>query len=236
MFRILLAAGAVTLGAMLTPARAGDERMPRTISLTGHGEVRLAPDMAIVSIGVTSQAKTAAEALAANTAAMQSVLAALKSAGIADKDIQTSSFMVQPRYLYNNEGRPPQLDGYDVSNGVTAAVRQLSSLGAVLDHAVSAGSNQINGVQFSISKPETSLDEARRLAVDDARRKAVLYANAGHVALGDILSISENTGYPPPVPMLRGAAMKAEAMSSDVPIAQGEQAISTDVNIVWEIK
>ena len=237
MLRTLLAAAGLTLGAaMLSPALAAEEKMPRTLSLTGHGEVRLAPDMVIVSVGVMSQAPTAAEALAANTAAMQAIFTALTSSGIAAKDIQTSNFAVQPRYQYSNDGRPPQLDGYDVSNGVTVTVRQLGSLGAVLDKVVQAGSNQINGIQFSVARPDEALDEARGLAVEDARRRAKVFAAAGRVALGDILTISENIGYPPPVPMLRGGLMKAEAMSADVPIAQGEQALSADVTIVWEIK
>ena len=237
MFRTLLAAGFCAMSAaMPAPALAADEKMPRIISLSGHGEVRAAPDTAIVSIGVLSQAGTAADALSANTAAMQAIFDALKSAGIAAKDIQTSNFTVQPRYTYNNEGKPPLLDGYDVSNSVTVTVRNIDRLGAVLDRAVSAGSNQINGVQLSVARPETLLDEARKLAVEDALRKAKVYAAAGKVELGDIRSIAENSGYPPPLPVMRGMAAKAEAMSADVAIAQGEQAMTVDVNVVWDIK
>ena len=161
---------------------------------------------------------------------------ALKTAGIAAKDIQTSNFTVQPRYQYNNNGKPPLLDGYDVSNTVTVTVRKLDSLGNVLDKAVSAGSNQINGIQFQVSKPETAEDEARKLAVEDAHRKAMIYAKAGNVALGDIASISEGGGFEPPVPMLRAKAMSADGSSSAPPIAGGEQALGIDVNIVWVIK
>ena len=237
MLRTLFAASALTLAAaFLSPAFAAGQPMSRTISLTGHGEVRVAPDMAIVSIGVLSQSATAAKALAANTAAMQSIFAALKAASIADKDVQTSNFMVQPRYQYNNEGKPPLLDGYDVSNNVTVTVRQLDTLGAILDHAVSAGSNQINGIQFQLAKPDAALDEARKLAVEDARRKAMIYAAAGGVTLGNILSISEGGGFEPPVPMLRAKAMRADGMAADVPVAQGEQALTVDVNMVWDIK
>ena len=237
MFRILLAATAISLAAMFNaPAHAGDQTMPRTISLTGHGEVRVAPDLAIVSIGVLSQSATAGQALAANSTAMQAIFDALQAAGLAAKDIQTSNFTVQPRYQYNNEGKPPLLDGYDVSNNVTVTVRKLDSLGNVLDKAVSAGSNQINGIQFQVSKPEFAEDEARKLAFEDARHKAMIYATAANVALGEIVSITEGSGFEPPVPMLRAKAMSAEGASSAPPIAGGEQALGIDINIVWVIK
>ena len=235
MFRSLLAASAMTAAVALTsPALAGEHAMPRTISLSGHGEVRLAPDTAIVNLGVASQAPAAKDALAANTAAMQAVFAALKAAGIEDKDVQTSNFMVQPRYNFNNEGKAPTLIGYEVSNSVTVTVRKLDTLGGVLDAVVQAGSNQINGIQFDMSKPDAALDEARKLAVADARRKAEIYAAAASVNLGNILSISEGSFAAPPQPMMR-TTMKMDA-AAPVPIAQGEQTLAVDVNIVWEIK
>ena len=233
MFRNFLAAAALSL-TLMSPAFAGDAKLPRTMVLAGHGEVRAAPDLGLVTIGVLSQGDTAADALKANTAAMQAVFAALKDAAIAEKDIQTSNFTVQPRYDYNNNNQPPRLAGYDVSNNVTVAVRKLDSLGAVLDKVVSAGSNQINGILFQVSKPEAAMDEARKLAVADAARKAKVYAAASAVGLGDIVSISEGGGNPPPI-VMQAKMIRAEG-AADVPIAQGEQAISVDVNIVWEIK
>ncbi len=218
-----------------TPALAQDIKPPRTMTLAGHGEVRIAPDMAVVMIGVLSQGDTAADALKANTAAMQAVLASLREAEIEEKDIQTSNFTVQPRYDYNTGNQPPRLAGYDVSNNVTVAVRKLDGLGAVLDKAISAGSNQINGVLFQVAKPETAIDEARKLAVADAARKAKVYAGAAAVALGDILSMSESSGIQPPIPLDSQMMARAEK-SADVPIARGEQVMSVDVNIVWEIK
>jgi hypothetical protein len=235
MFRSLLAASAITAALVLTsPAFAGDQAMPRTISLSGHGEVRLAPDVAIVNLGVASQAAVAKDALAANTTAMQAVFAALKAAGIADKDVQTSNFMVQPRYNFNNEGKAPTLIGYEVSNSVTVTVRKLDTLGSVLDAVVQSGSNQINGIQFDVSQPEAALDEARKLAVADAKRKAEIYVAAANVKLGSVLSVAEGTFAPPPQPMMR-TTMKMDA-AAPVPIAQGEQTLAVDVNVVWEIK
>ncbi len=233
MFKSLIAA--CTLALFLTSAYADEAKLPRTISLSGHGEVRMAPDLAIVTVGVMNSAATAREALDANTKSMEGIMAALSNASIEARDIQTSNFSVNPRYDYDqNNAQPPKVIGYDVSNNVTVTVRKLDGLGAVLDQVVSSGSNQINGIQFQVSKPEAATDEARKLAVADAQRKAKVYADASGVALGPIVSLSEGGGYQPPVPLYK--SMRAEAASADVPIAQGEQAISVDVNITWEIK
>ncbi len=224
-------------GSILNPALAQSQetKMPRTISLIGHGETRIAPDMANVTVGVLKQAATAAEALAANTAAMTAVMTALKSAGIEAKDIQTSNFMVAPRYDYGDNTQAPRLTGYDVSNNLTIAVRKIAQLGGLLDTLVSAGSNQINGISFQVSKPDQALDQARREAAEDATRKAKLYASAMQLKLGDVLSISEGVNYSPPVPMMMKSMRGAAEMSSDVPVSGGEQTLAIDVNITWEI-
>lgn len=208
--------------------------MPRVISLSGHGEVKSAPDLAFVTTGVLTQGNTAAEALAANTQAMNALFAALKQAGIDEKDVQTSSFMVQPRYDYTNN-QAPKLVGYDVSNNVTVTVRKIADLGPLLDKLVQSGSNQISGISFDVSKPDAALDEARKLATADATRRAKVYAEALGVTLGPVLSVSEGTNFQPPVPMLRGKVMMADA-AAPVPVAAGEQSLSVDVNITWEIR
>ena len=236
MHRLTLAAAA--LAATLTaasPALSEDTRMPRLISLSGHGEMRMAPDMAFVTTGVLSQGGTAAEALAANTAAMNALFAALTGAGIAEKDVQTSNFFVQPRYNFQ-DGKAPELIGYDVSNTVTVIVRKIGDLGPLLDKVVQAGSNQINGIGFEVSKPDAALDEARKLATADATRKAKIYAEAMGVSLGRVMSISEGVNYQPPMPMARGKVMMADAAAAPVPVAAGEQTLSVDVNITWEIQ
>jgi uncharacterized protein YggE len=236
MFRTLFAAVALTLAATsFAPAFADDDKLVRSITLSGHGEVRRAPDLAIVTVGVMSSAVTARDALDANTKAMERVMASLKEAAIEARDIQTANFSVNPRYDYGqNNAQPPKVIGYDVSNNVTITVRKLDSLGAVLDQVVSSGSNQINGVAFQVSKPEAATDDARKLAVADAMRKAQVYTTASGVALGQTMSLSEGVGYPPPQPVFK--SMRAEAAAADVPIAQGEQVITMDVNITWEIK
>jgi uncharacterized protein len=217
------------------PANAEDldaKAPPRLISLSGHGEARAVPDMAVISLGVQASANTAREATSANNEAMTKVLAALKSAGIAEKDIQTSNFSISPRYDNDNDG-PSKVIGYDVSNTVTVTVRNLAGLGSVLDTVVSEGSNQMGGIAFDIANRGPVEDEARKIAVADARRKAEIYAAAAGVGLGRIVSITEGVSVPPG-PVFRGAMMKADVASA-VPVAQGEQTIAVDVNIAWEI-
>jgi uncharacterized protein len=236
MLRSLLAATTLSLAVLATtPVLAEETKMPRTISLVGHGESRVAPDMAIVNVGVLKQAATAAEALAANTEAMTAVIAALKAAGIEQKDIQTSDFMVAPRYDYGDNTQPPKLMGYDVSNNVTVIVRSIATLGGLLDTLVSAGSNQVNGISFQVSKPDAALDDARKLATEDATRKARLYAAAMQLELGPVLSLSEGASYTPPSPVMMKTMRGSAEMSADVPVAAGEQVLSIDVNVTWEI-
>lgn len=235
MFKSLCTAALLASIAIINPAFAEDSKLIRTLSLTGHGEVHVAPDLAIVTMGVISSSTTAQEALAANTKAITNLMAALKSANLEAKDIQTSNFSVNPRYDYGqNNGQPPKLSGYDVSNNVTVTVHKIASIGDLLDKAVTSGSNQINGISFSVANPQGAMDEARKQAVKDAIRKANLYAVATSVTLGNVISISEGVGnYQPPMPM---QAKMMAADSAPVPIAQGEQVIGVDVNISWEIK
>jgi uncharacterized protein len=218
------------------PVFADEVKMNRLITLTGHGEVRAVPDMAVINMGVVSSAETARAALDANTKAMTELMANLKAANIDDKDIATSNFSVNPRLDYGqNGGQVPKLIGYDVTNAVTVIVHKVGGLGALLDKVVSSGSNQINGISFSISNSDAAMDEARKLAVKDATHKAQIYASAASINLGNIMSLSESSGIAEPQVMFsRAKAMAADA--APVPIAQGSQVISVDVNISWELK
>jgi uncharacterized protein len=218
------------------PILADEVKMNRIMSLSGHGEVRAVPDMAVINMGVVSSAETARAALDANTKAMTELMANLKAANIDGKDIATSNFSVSPRLDYGqNGGQVPKLLGYDVTNTVTVIIHKIDGLGALLDKAVSSGSNQINGISFSVSNPDAAMDEARKLAVKDATHKAQIYAGAASINLGNIMSISEGGGVSEPQTMFsRAKAMAAD--SAPVPIAQGSQVIAVDVNISWEIK
>jgi uncharacterized protein len=216
-----------------TPAYAEEQKLQRTLSIAGHGEILAVPDMATISIGVVTSAPNAREALDENTKSMTALFDVVKKAGIENRDIATSNFTVGPRFDYSKDNQP-KLVAYDVSNMVTVTVRKLEDLGALLDVSVSSGSNQIQGVSFSVSKPEKLLDEARSKAVADARRKAEIYAAAGKFTLGDIVTLSENAGFTAPAPVFT-KAVRVEAADA-VPIAQGEQALSVDVSIVYTIK
>ena len=239
----LAVAGLFTLAALLTsPAFAQNTaQIPqRTLSLTGQAEVKAAPDIAVISAGVVSEARTAREALTLNNKAMASALQTIEASGVAKKDIQTSNFSVQPKYKYpkrssTGEQAPPQIVGYTVSNTVTVIVRELSDLGEILDAVVSSGINQMNGLSFSIAEPAPLRNQARKLAVAEARERAELYAQAAGVSLGNILSISEAGSVRPPQPVSRRAAFEAAAAAA-VPIAQGQQSSEMQVNIVWEIE
>jgi uncharacterized protein YggE len=206
---------------------------PRVITMSGHGEARAVPDTAMLSAGVSAQAPTAAAALAANTARMQGVMAALKKLGVPDKDIQTSNFSISPQYANGNNGQAPHVTGYQANNQVEVRLEDVSKLGVTLDALVTAGANQMNGVSFSIRNDTALLAQARAAAVAEARAKADTFAKAAGVGLGSILSIGE-AGNEGPRPMYAAAPMMLRDKA--VPVALGEQSINADITIVWEIK
>lgn len=216
------------------PALAG------TISIEGHGEVTAAPDTAYVTSGVTTQGASAREALDLNTAAMTDLMSALKTSGIAERDIQTSGFSVSPNYVYSEERDangytlPPKINGYQVSNVVTVRVRALDTLGAILDKSVTVGANTINGISFTIADPSDLLNTARKAAFADARAKAELYATASGSKLDDIVSITENQNFGQPRPY-EMRAMAAAAPRADVPVATGELSFAIDVSVKWDL-
>ena len=205
---------------------------PRTLSMSGQGEVKAAPDTVSLSAGVTAQAPTAAAALAGNSSRMAGVLAALKKQGIADKDIQTSNFSVSPQYTNGADNQPPHLTGYQVNNDVQVRLEDVTRLGVTLDALVTAGANQMNGINFSIRDSAGLLTQAREQAVADAQAKAQTYAKAAGVILGPILSISESSNdMPRPI----FAPMAMARVGKAVPVAMGEQSVTANVSIIWEI-
>jgi len=221
------------------PAFAANE--PALISVTGTGEVSAAPDTAFINSGVTTQGATAREALDANTKAMNDLLATLKEAGIEARDVQTSGFSVSPNYVYtdardeNGYSLPPKINGYQVYNTVNVRIRDLETLGAVLDKQVTVGANTINGINFSVADPSKLYDEARKAAFADAKEKAGLYAEAAGEALGLLKSVSESQGYDQPQPYMM-KTMDAAAASSPVPVATGELSFSINVQVTWSVE
>ncbi|MFE3837655.1 SIMPL domain-containing protein [Pseudogemmobacter sonorensis] len=236
-----LVAAAIALSAPLAaPARAqaapdavsAPAAAPAVISVTGQASVARAPDMATVSIGVTTQARSAAEALSDNSAAMAGVIARLRAAGVADAEIQTSGLSVSPNWTgYDSSSSGPSISGYTASNMVTVRITALDGLGSVLDAAVADGANTLGGVNFGLVDPAPALDEARKLAVADARAKAELFAQAAGVALGPIVSITEGGGgHGGPVPVF-----KAQDSAMAVPVEGGEVGFDASVTIVWQL-
>lgn len=235
--RALLCAAALIAG--LVPAFAQEvPTAPRrpVLTVTGEGVARAVPDMASVSTGVVNEAKTAREALDANTQAVAAMVAAIKETGVESRDIATSGFSVQPRYAPPKKDSPdaPQINGYEVRNTVTVRVRDLARLGDLLDKVVTNGANQIGGIAFDIAEPAKLEEAARVAAVKDARAQAQALADAVGLRLVRVLAITSNGTSMPPMPrmMAAPAMMKAEA----VPVEAGESEIRASVNVIYEIE
>jgi uncharacterized protein YggE len=225
--------GAFALAA--APAMAQDAAFrASTFNLSAYGETRVAPDMATISLGVQNDDMTAAGALKANGLKMNQVIAALKKAGIAERDIQTSGLNVNPQYVYE-QNQPPKFNGYQVSNQVTVVVRDLSKLGQAVDATVSAGANTVGGVSFGLQNPDAAENAARVEAVKALQAKADLYAKATGYKIVRLVSLGEGGGYtpaPPPMPMY---AMAKREMADSTAIAGGELKVRIDVSATYEV-
>ena len=204
-----------------------------TLTVAATGEAHRSPDFATVSAGVVTQATAADVAMRDNATRMNAVLAALKAAGIADRDIQTNRVGLEPQYRYE-PNKAPAILGYQANNSVTVKIHDLSRLGRVLDALIAQGANQINGPSFGIEHPEAAYAEARRTAVNNALAQAQTYADALGVKLRKIVSISEAGNMAPPMiqPMYRAVAAAAPEAT---PIATGETSVSVGITMVVEL-
>jgi uncharacterized protein YggE len=247
-FKSLIAASALAAGSLvsgnamaqtasLVPAIAQGSTL---LTVSADGRSTRAPDLAVFGAGVTTQGSTAGEAMSANAAAMAKVLAALKKAGIADKDVQTSTINLNPVY-----GQPvvapngmvtqePRIVGYQASNQVSVKQRNLKAMGQVLDALVSAGANNINGPSFQIDNADAAQDEARLAAMTKARARAQLYAKAAGLRVIRAISISEGGGFQPPMPVMYAKAAMADA-GAPTPIAVGEVESQVSVTVQYEL-
>lgn len=226
---ILIVCGA----AALVRADEADKLVP-SITVVGEGEVQVQPDVANVSVGVTTEAETASAAVRENNQRMAELQKSLRGLNIPDKHVQTSNFSVTPRQSVDRDRRqPPRIVGYTVNNQVDVKILEASRLGAVLDAVVTAGGNQIRGVGFSLAEPKPHVDQARRKAMADARERAQLYADEAKVKLGAPLLIQEQS-IAVPRPMMLGAEFRAAAPGA-VPISQGEQTLSAHVTVTYAI-
>ena len=169
---LIALAALLALGAAVAPA-VSNAPVPSTFALSAFGETRLVPDVASITLGVNTQAATAGEALKANGARMTAVIAALKKAGLTDRDIQTSTLSINPQYVYENN-QPPRLTDYQVANQVIITMHELSRLGGVIDASVAAGTNTADGISLGQADPSAAEDTARLAAVNALNAKAEL--------------------------------------------------------------
>lgn len=204
------------------------------LDIVAEGEVSRAPDIATIGAGVVTQGTTAGAAMGENATRMAATVAALRKAGVADRDIQTSAINLNPQYRYG-ENVAPVITGYQASNQVTVRFRDVKKAGAILDTLVAQGANQINGPTFTIDKPEAALDEARTAAVTKARARAELYAKAAGLTVRRILAISEagDAAPPRPMPMMQMARSKEAA---DTTIEAGEQKLTVSLTVTFELQ
>jgi uncharacterized protein YggE len=221
-----------------TVSLAADDPLPR-IQVSGEGSVNLAPDMAVLTMRVTRQAETARAALDANSSAMKEVQKAMNTAGIEARDLQTSGFSIQPNYFYppqksSGEREPPQIVGYTVRNSLTVRVRDISSVGSILDKSVSLGVNEGGNIMFTNDDPSEAITQARIKAMQHAIDKAKTLANAAGVKTGQLLEISEQSFSPRPQPMARSSMVMSRDAES-VPVAAGENTYKVTVNVSFAI-
>jgi uncharacterized protein YggE len=204
------------------------------LSVSASADAKRVPDVATISTGVVTQAADANAAMRANAAQMDKVMAAIRAAGIAERDIQTSGINLNPNYKYA-ENTPPTIIGYQASNTVNVKVRDLSKLGKVLDTFVAQGANQINGPSFEVDKPDEAYDEARIAAIKKSQARAETYANALGMKVRRIVSISEGgASIPRPMPMMRMQAADA-MMAKETSVSPGESTLSVNVEVVFEL-
>ncbi len=227
--RLLLTAAAALMAAV--PPAVAETALPPAISVVGEASIQVPPDLATIDGGVSTDAKTAKEAAAANAEAMAKVIQALKASGIKDEDLQTSRLSLLPQYAAPSRPGPNSLTGYRASNRVTVRLTDVSKVASVIDILVGAGANEIGGINFSVAAPSKLLDQARDKAMADARRKAEIYARAAGVTLGAPLSIAEDTAQTPATYRRMATGLAAAA-----PVAVGEETLSVNVSVSWAIK
>lgn len=220
-------------------AQAGQQEPYPRIVVSGQGSADIAPDMAVLQLTVMREAETARAALDANSAAMAEVLKALRGEGIDERDLQTANFSIQPKYVYptpNSKAgdRSPRIVGYTVRNGLTVRVRELGSLGKIMDKSVTLGVNEGGNILFTNDDPSAAMEQARARAVADAMGKAKALAAAAGVRLGKVLELSEQSYQPGPVPIMKAEMMMSRAADS-VPVAAGENSYQVTVNMSYGI-
>ena len=227
-------AGALACLSLLAAGRAiaaDGDKTERTVTISATGSAVAEPDVAHITAGVVTEAGTAKEAIARNSAVMVKLIDGLKGADIAPKDLQTTQISVEPRYAQAKDGRAAAINGYRVSNLVRLTVRDVKRLGEIADLAIALGANQISQISFAVSDAEKLTDEARRNAMENARRRAELYAKAAGAQLGPVLRISEDLPDLGP-----GATAFTYRKSAPPPIEAGTRRLVVEVSVVYALR
>ncbi|MBI2836478.1 MAG: SIMPL domain-containing protein [Chloroflexi bacterium] len=229
---IFVLAGCVTVSA--PPSQGAGQQ--QGIWVNGEGTVTVVPDIAILRLGIEAQETTVAQAQSRASEAMNRVMNALKGRGVAEKDIQTQRFSIQRVTRFEPRDQREVLVGYRVTNTVTAKIREIDKAGQIIDAVAEAGGDltRIDGISFSVDKPEAFMEEARGKAMADAKAKAQQLAQLGGVSLGKATYIAESGRFPPPIPLAFAEGRLAAA--APTPISAGEMEITLSVQVVYEIR
>ncbi|ROU07065.1 SIMPL domain-containing protein [Lysobacter sp. yr284] len=228
------AATAMTASAQTAPYVATDGTL---LSVSAESTAKRTPNIATVSTGVVTQAADANAAMRANAEQMAKVVAAIKAAGIAERDIQTSGINLNPQYRYQ-ENQPPQITGYQANNNVNIVIRDISKVGKILDSLVATGANQINGPTFDLDDKDkdAAFDEARRGAIEKAQARAEMYAKTLGMKVRRIVSVSEGGRFAPPMPMpMMAMRMEKAGAAADTSVSPGENSLSMNLDVVFEL-
>jgi uncharacterized protein YggE len=226
-------AAVVADGVRQDSAVAQTEPQQRTISVGGHGQVAITPDIAIVTVGSDTRDADLETALDLANQTADAIVAALQAAGIAENDIQTSGFSIWPEYNYENPDTQ-EITGYHVSHTFTVKVRAIDQAGAIVATAVDAGANQVQGIYFTTENPGASATQAREAALNDARVKAEDLARLANATLGEVVTISEYSYIPGPIPYASGAGRDAAEAAASAPNFQpGEYLVTIDLQVTW---
>lgn len=213
-------------------SRATIDAVPQ-IAVTGRGEVKVSPDRATIQVSVQTRAASAAAAAAENATKQQSVLAALRTLGLANDQLSTINYNVYPEQRYE-QGKEPVIVAYNVTNTILVDVRKLSQVGPVIDAALSHGANMIASLQFYASNTETARRSAIATAIEKARADAEAAAKAAHGSLGSLLEINVGAySPPPPRPMMMARVAGGVAQMDSTPINPGEETLSVEVSTRW---
>lgn len=234
----LVSSGTKGVSAQTEPVNVNVASQQQGIWVSGQGKVTVTPDIATLSVGVSAQAATVVDAQSQAATAMDKVVSALTSNGIAKTDIQTQNFNVQALTKYDNNTQQTTITGYKVSNTVTVKIREIDKAGTIIDAAVAAGGDftRINGLTFSVDNPEQYYPQARKLAMSDAQDKAQQLASLAGVTLGRATYINENTSNPVVPYPIYGVSEAAQAPTPTTSISPGQTDIIVNVQVAYAIQ